>query len=489
MSTPLTPQSIRNLGIYGVIRRNSVDDTLIPDQAVEEAKNVHFDRVGATTVRSGVTALGSTVLTARPATGLHNAQSGTAVVVFTNGSSSTIYSYDGSSWSMSLDGGTASIRVRFLDFGSYTIALNFFYNTYTSIRFWNAGSSRHWHVSGNPLNTDQMYGRACQLGEVYKSRIYLAGDTSKEGNPSRLYFSEVITSAGVVTWDKSVNFVDINPGDGEGISSLKRFSLELLVFKPNYIYRFKTSGVDADPLINIGTRSHESVVEGTRGLYFHHDTGFYRYTGGYPTKISQPVKDIVEAIPFSQYTDIVSWKDNNNIYWSIGTVTVTEAKESTTYKNAVLRYTESSDVWTVYSYSSDIRRGMTYTRGTTLSQLVATDSGLVGTFNSGTTDFGEPINYRMRTKYYEWDNILMSKVLTELAAYAEKAQGMEFAYQVDEETAWKPIGQLKKLTNYFKNQKIKFHRIRFQIFGNSRNEPPVFLGFDVLKGVNEGIVE
>lgn len=487
--TPLTPQSIRNLGAHGLIREAAVDSNLIPQTAVVEAKNVHFDRIGAVTVRSGVTGLGATVLTARPSVGLHNAQAGTALVVFSNGGSATIYSYDGSAWGMSLDGGTASVRVRFVDFGSYTIAINFMYNTYTSMRFWNAGGSRHWHNTGNPINPQNMWGRSPTMAEVYKSRVYLAGDTSREGNPSRLYFSSVITSAGNITWAPTVDFVDINPGDGEGITGLKRYSRILCVFKPNYIYQFQTSGVDPDPLIAVGTRSHESIIEGNRGLYFHHDTGFYRYSGGYPTKISQPVVDVVEAIPFSQYESITAWRDSKNIFWSIGNVTIQERKESVTYKNAVLRYTESSDVWTLSSYANEIRRGMKYTRGSTLSTLIATDHGSVGTFDSGNTDFGEPISYRMSTKWYEWEGIITQKVIEEVGAYAEKSQGMKLLYQADEDLEWKPIGQLTKLTNFFSKQQIKFHRIRFLITGMSRNEPPVFLGIDVLRGVQEGIIE
>ena len=495
MSTPLTPQLIRNLGATGLMRRAAVDDTLIPDTSVEEAKNVHFDRIGAVTGRAGLTALGSTVLTARPATGLHNAQAGTAIVVFSNGSSSTIYSFNGSAWSVSLDGGTASVRIRFVDFGSYTIAINFMQNTYASMRFWNAGSSRHWHNTGNPINPQNMWGYSPQMGEVYKSRVYLFGDNTPGGsgavasNSSRLFFSSVISSTGNITWAPGSDFVDINPGDGEDGSGLKRYGLELCCFKPNYIYRFRTSGIDPDPLVNVGTRSNESIIEGSRGLYFHHDSGFYRYSGGYPIKISKPIRDIVEAIPFSQFASIAAWKDTENVMWSIGNVTITEAKESITYKNAVLRYTESSDVWTLYSYASDIRRGITYTRGDTFSRLVATDYGIVATFDSGTTDLGQSIPFRMRTKWYEWEGIITQKVINEMGAYAEKAGGMDFSYLVDEDTKWQPIGQLKKLTNFYKNKSMTFHRIRFQIAGMSKNEPPVFLGFDVLKGLNEGIVE
>ena len=286
MSTPLQPQKIRTIGIYGVIRPAAVDDTLIPEGAVPEVMNFHFDRKGAATLRPGLSTLGATILTSRPCVGLHNAQSGTALAVFANGATSAIYSFNGSSWGMTLDGGTATVSIRFVDFGSYTVAINFFYNTYTSMMFWNAGSSRHWHSSGNPINPQNMWGHTPQFGQVYKSRIYLFGDTSKEGNSSRLFFSSVISSTGIITWSPTVDYVDINPGDGEEGSGLKRFSLELLCFKPNYIYRFRTSGTDPDPLIKIGTRSNESIVEGKKGCYFHHDSGFYRYSGGNSCKLS-----------------------------------------------------------------------------------------------------------------------------------------------------------------------------------------------------------
>ena len=489
MATPLDPKKINNLGVYGIIREAEVDSTLIPEGAVTEARNFHFDRKGVASVRPGLTTLGATVLTLTPCVGLHDAQGGTATAVFSNGNTSAIYTFNGSAWASSLDGGTASVRIRFVDFGSYTIVVNFMYDTYTSMRFWNAGSSRHWHHTGNPINPQNMWGYAPQLAEVFKSRIYLFGDTSKEGNGSRLYFSSVISSTGRITWSPTVDYIDINPGDGENGSGLKRYSLELLCFKPNYIYRFRSSGVDPDPLIKIGTRSQESVVEGKRGLYFHHDTGFYRYTGGYPQEISRPISDIVEAIGYPQYASIVGWNDADHIYWSIGNITVQEPKESVTFKNCVIRYTESSDAWTVYVYSNDIRRGMARNSGTTLTRIVGTDHGVVATHNSGTTDFGNPIPYRLRTKWYDWETTATSKVIQELVGICEKSQGTLLQYKTDENLEWQSIGQLSQLTNFFKNLNTRFHRIKFQVSGMSRNEPPVFLGIEVIKGLNEGVID
>lgn len=487
---PWNPKPIRNIGIYGVIRPAEVDDSLIPEGAVTEAMNFHFDRKGAATVRAGLARVGTTVTTtdAYPCVGLHNAI-GTLITVFSGGGSSRIYSFSGGSWGTSLSGGTASVRIRFVNFGSFTIVPNFLYNTLSSMVFWGAGAdgSSYWKTSGNPINPQSLWGYNPQLVEVYKSRVYAAGDTSISGNPSRLFYSSVITGAGDITWDPAVDFVDINPGDGEGITALKRFSLELLIMKPNYIYRFRTSGVDPDPLIKIGTRSHESVVEGKRGVYFNHDTGFYRYSGGYPAEISRAISDFVSAIPFSQLDDIVAWKDGDHIYWSVGNLTISEVAGSVLWRNVVLRYTESSDLWTIYSYPTDIRAGEAYVTSTSSSIVVGTSTGVVALVNSGNADLGEPIKYRLITKWYEWEGIENRKVLQELAVLSEKAQGVMLMYQVDDDEAWHGGDQLKKFITIVKPSQ-SFHRIRFKVSGVSSNEAVVFLGIVATKGQNQGIV-
>lgn len=500
MTAPLKPLAINKIGVYGVMRENEVDSSLIPDGALTGAQNWHFDRKGAATVRLGLTALGATVIANMPTVGLFNAQSGTAIAAFSNGAGGTsaIYTFSNGAWGSSLDGGTASVSIRFVDFASYTIAINFMSNTYTSMRFWNAGSSRHWHFTGSPINPQNMWGYSPQFGDVFKSRVYLFSDITPGGsgavasNKSRLFFSSVISGTGSITWNPASDWVDINPGDGEDGSGLKRYGLELLCFKPNYIYRFKTTGVDPDPLVKIGTRSNESIVEGKRGLYFHHDTGFFQYTGStLPTEISRPISDIVAAIPYSQFKSIVGWRDSDHIYWSIGTVTVSEPKENVTYKNAVIRYTESSQVWTVYSYSSDIRRGMTYNNGSTLTRIVGLDNGVVATQDSGNTDMGEPIKYRMMTKWYNWGSNGTNKTIEELFAICEKAQAAQLFYRTDEMTEWKQVGkgQLTRFNTPFVDLNLKFHRIKFMVAGVCRFEPPVFLGIEIMVGLDEGVMK
>lgn len=483
MPQPMQPQEIRNLGIYGVIRESEVDSHLTPDGAVLEAKNVHFDRKGAVTMRLGMANLGSTVSVGNACIGLHNVQSATLIAGFVN----TIYTYSGSAWGANLTLSVSNSKLRFADFAGRTIMVS---GSADSIQAWSgsADGASYWDHTGNPINPQQLNNNSIkpQFVEVYKSRVYVAGDSTY---PDRLYFSSVISSAGNIAWTPSTDYVDINPNDGEHISALRRFSLELDVFKPNAIYRFRTTGVDPDVLVKVGTRSPESIVEGKRGLYFHHDTGFYRYDGGYPMEISRAISDFVDAIPYSQFSSISAWKDQDHIHWFVGDVTVNEAiLENVTWKNVVLRYTESSDIWTIYSYANGIKRGVTFNNGTTLARAVGTDHGLVATLNSGYSDLGEPIRYSMVTKWYEWEGIATRKSIQQIISLCEKAQATTLMYQIDDESAFRSIGQMTKFIVDFESLDIRCHRIRFKVSGVNSLEPFVFLGLQVTQGINEGII-
>lgn len=491
MASELKPKQIENIGVYGLIRQAEVDDNLIPDEAVTEVINFHFDRKGAATVRPGMTTLGATIQAGYPIWGLHNAQNGTMFAALSQGGSMRVYAFpSGGTWASSLTGGTANVRLRFLEAGGRTIVLNFGLSTnmYSSVRF--LDTSGAWVTTGNPINpqglTDQIAGSPQpQFGEVFKSRIYLAGGNTDGSNltSSRLWFSSVISSSGNYTWNPTTDYVDINPNDGENITALKRYSLELLVFKPNYMYRFKTAGTDPDPIITVGTRSQESVIEGKRGVYFHHESGFYRYAGGYPVEVSRAISDIVAAIPYAQFDDVPAWKDGDHICWALGDLTV----EGVTWANVVIRYSESSEIWTVYSYANEVKTAATYNSGAAVSRVLGLDNGAVATFDVGTSDLGEPIKYRLRTKWYVWDGLATRKNIQELLAFCERAQISELMYQVDEKLEIQTIGQLTKMINFFDKQDIKFHRIRFFVVGMSRNESPIFRGIEITKGINQGL--
>lgn len=483
MEKKLSQLEIRNLGIYGVIRQSEVDDNLIPEGAVTEAVNVHFDRKGAATVRLGMTTLDSTILAGYPCWGLHNVQNGTMLAVFSNGGSARIYADGGGSWISNLTSGTANVRIRFVNFAGKTICLNWgtATNMYSTVQFWtNRENNAAWTTTGNPINPQNLSSNAIypEYGETYKNRIYIVQNSS-----SRLYFSSTISSAGNITWTPTTDYVDIYPDDGENCTGLKRFSLELLFFKPNYIYRFRTSSTDPDPLIKIGTRSNESIIEGKKGMYFHHETGFYKYTGSYPTEISRPISDIADAIPLSYMSKIQSWKDNDHIYWSVGDLTI----DGSTWTHVVVRYTESSELWTVYSYSNEITAGSIYNSASTLSRVVGLDNGAVATHNSGTSDLGQPIGYRLITKWYEIDGLENIKTIQRMISFCEKAQDSKLMCQIDNNSEWESIGSINQYLNFHNQLDIKFHRIRFKWTGTTVSEASILKGLKILEGITQNV--
>jgi hypothetical protein len=491
----LGKQSIRNLGVYGLIRQAEVDDYLIPDGAVTDALNVHFDRKGAVQSRPGVTAIGSSV-SINPCIGLFNSQSSVAVAAFIGGTMVGVYGYLSGAWATIYTQPHGATAIRFVDFANRMIQISGLTSSITSWKV-NAPGASYTESSGNPINPQNLWyvngntngGYICpQYGEVYKSRVYLSGDTNFQGFGSRLWFSSVITASGSITWNPSVDYVDINPSDGENITGLKRYVTELLVFKPSYTYHFTTSGVDPDPWTRVGTRSQESIIEGKSGLYFFHDSGFYRYAGGYPVEISRPISDIVANVPFSQFSNIAAWKDNDHIYWSMGDITVQGKKMSALYKNAVLRYTESSDLWTMYSYPFTINRGAPFISGTSSSIMVGLSTGVVGEFNKGITDVGQPINYRMVTRWFEWGGIENRKEIQQLIGVTEKGLSAQLMYQIDEYEDWQALNPaLSDLLTFFDKNTSKFHRIRFKLTGVISSESLVFLGIEVPQATYEYI--
>lgn len=500
MTQKLTPQAIRNIGVYGLIREAEVDNSLIPDGAVTDTKNFHFDRRGAATVRPGVKNIAQTNLTyslnnGSPVYSLFNAQSTVLLGgAFDTSPAATLFVFNNATGTVAtlatLQASSSTNKIRFVDFSGFTMVMN---GTYDSLRVnTTKGSygSNSFVATNASLNPDQLTDTASgqlrpKFGDVYKSRMYVAGDANYT---SRLFFSGVVSSSGTIKWSPGTDFVDINPGDGENITGIKRFGLELEVFKPNYIYRFRTAGTDPDPLIKVGTRSQESIIEGRKGLYFHHDTGFYRYSSNYPERISGPIQDIVQAIPFTQYPQIVSWKDDDHIYWSIGTVTVQETNERITYKNAVVFYSEASDNWGLYTYPSEVTAASPYVFATGKSIILGFNNGILGWFNFGSNDIGEPIGYSLRTKWYEIDGLSTRKFISDIMAISEKALGMTLMYQVDNEISWTSLAQLNPFLSRIKKNTKPFHRIRFKVNGVSTSEPAIFRGLEILDGLNEGVI-
>ena len=143
-------------------------------------------------------------------------------------------------------------------------------------------------------------------------------------NTSRLYFSnpdnpETITyTAGP---PETGDFVELTPGDGERITGMAVYGTELFVFKETKFFVF--SGNSTDPtggsvfnyrMVDTGvgclsSGGYKLAATHETGVYFLHETGVYRTTGGPAVRVSRAIDPVFRgnntAIP-SPFSSLVA---------------------------------------------------------------------------------------------------------------------------------------------------------------------------------------
>ena len=467
----------------GVIRSAQLNDTVCPENSVQLAINMNFDRIGSMVTRPGVATFATTLAGSVTSFGILNTQGGTDRLF--GQVAKDISAWNGSTWT-SVRTTTVETKARFSQFLNETWMVN-----------GNAGdpvmNSAGAAFTDTTVPAD--FPKADFIEAGFDGRVWVADSAN-----DIIYYTDIVqstdgTSYDALTFSLTENFIaKFSPQDGESITGLFRVPKALLIFKENHIYRvYGTTNVDPYPAYNVGTYSQESIVQGKDGVYFHHSSGFYKFTyDSQPTEISRRVSDFVKAIPRAAYENISGIYDGfDAVKWSVGPITV----EGVTYKNCQMRYTISTQVWTVYDFADNsITALILYDDGTTIEQVAGTGTGLVGKLDSGKTDFDKPIYFEMIDRWRSYAEMYSHlKKLSGMAIMTENAGGVLVQSQVDKETVnkWDDVGTIKGDYSSLFPSLISndFNLIRFRIKGNSTGTPIVFNGIEILRLQDEGFEE
>jgi len=454
----------------GIIRPAAIDEIVSLPASLSLAVNFDFDRIGALQTRNGTTIVGSEIVAATPILGLHNyINNAGSIYRLLAKVGTSVYDFNGTNWTARRTGLTGSSKARFTSLVDYTFMVNG--NANQACSSYEGGSFGSVNVASLP---------AGDFIENYRSRIWVA-----DSSDDKLYYTDVVNTDGTISGGTS--FIQISPQDGDKITGLKRSNNALLVFKKNHIYRvYSINSTDPDPFINVGTYSQESIIETKDGIFFHSPKAFYHYSEN-PLDISKKIIDVVEAIPRTNWENVCAWEDGDHIYWAVGDLTLGDISLS----NVVCRYTISKQLWALSSYPFEIRSASKYDNGTTLVNVVGSDVGKVYTFDSGTSDDGEPIFYNAETQFYYFTNSKSDKKdIDEMVALFENAQGAQVSYKIDDESTetWHPIGELKDdITQTLIVQAKDFVRIKFKLDGNIIGNKLIFRGFEILSSSNYDI--
>lgn len=403
-------------------------------------------------------------------------------------STDQVYSLTGSTWTSRRSGLAQVSKARFSQYLGYIWMVN--------------GNTT---IGGNPVATSN--GGA--FGTDLVPTGFPQGDFIQAGFEGRvwvfdktqgiIYYTDIVQfsppSQYSLTYDADVNFITtIAPQTGQQFTAVKQVPRALLVFTQDNIFRiYGATSLDAYPAYSVGTYSQESIIETKTGIFFHHSSGFYQFDyGSQPVEISRRVIDFVRAIPRANYGNIVGVYDGYDaVEWAVGSVTV----GGVVFSSCVMRYTLSTQVWTIYDYvGNNITAMISYDDGTTLNHLMGTFGGLTGAMDTGTTDFGQSFyfefidRWRAFTDMYSW-----IKTISGVNVYSENAAGANVMYQIQKSgvNAWSPLGSVNEENNSLSPNvdTEDFDVIRFRIVGTTRGVPVVIHSIEIIqitvKGFNE----
>jgi hypothetical protein len=479
MSELIGLQSIKDFS-GGMVTEAS--PSLTPPNISRLILNLDTDILGMVRVRKGLTAIGDQIEDGKTCLGLHQFRNSGGnlnrqMAVFNNTSDTgAVISYNNSGTWADTPGGTgftAGSKFRFATFVDLVFAVN---DSYTAPLSWDGDTGNNWG------NTNLGSAPAGKFIATFKSRLYIGATYA---NPDRLFFSSV-QNDGSITWNTTEDWIDINPSDGQNMTALAQVGGLLLIFKQQAMYRWNGASTDADWIVDVGTTSQESVVVRNGRCYFFSPLGVYVTDGGFPVRISKPIQRWIEAISPDYYNDVAAGVDVDNVYFSIGDVTV----DGVAYSNVVLAFEISSQTWRVRAYAEQISIFANYidSSGNYLL-MVGNDDGDVQDFNKGNDDAGTPIFYRLISNRLHFGSYAYIKTFSDFFLFGNNLPGaITFIRSENNESVpvkWNLTGWIKRILG----QKYRGRYFVFELAGKSTGGQGEFEGWEITDLAFDGYQE
>jgi hypothetical protein len=276
------------------------EDAIDPTQAID-LLNVEFTDLGALKQRAGYDNYTTSALT-NDVESLEAYYTTTGNVHLIAGCGTRLEAITAAGATTSATGLTAGLIWDFARYGTPGNEYMYAGNGTDTIRRWSGAA---WSAPAN------MPEAQCLAVQASDNRLVAAGFTAGNTNggptgagstssPSHVYFSDAGTGE---TWTAN-NFVQLTPGDGEGITGCVAWREFVFVFKESKFFLFYGNSTDSagNPIFNyrtvdagVGAAGPRAVVAGRDGVYFANRRGVYRTTGGEPEKLSDIIDPFFDA--------------------------------------------------------------------------------------------------------------------------------------------------------------------------------------------------
>ena len=459
-------QTVRWRDVSGGNIQKVSSDLAIPN-SVPFSINLLFDKVlGEAVSREGTNRIGSQLSAGNSCLGIFNHLDSTeANNKLFAGFNGTIY--DVVAGSSSVSGLNSSARMHFATFLNTTLMLNG-----NEARSYTAAGG--WVSSGGALNVGSVPAGA-KFPIEFKDRMYAAVT-------DRIYYTTTPTS-GSVSWNADGSgSLQAEQEDGGGtLQGLSKVPGYLMIYKQRSLKRWNFDTSFPEDLINIGTQSADSIVRARgKNYFFYGPNGFYETQGGYPKLISRPIQRIIDGIASSFYSSVNGWSDNENIYWSVGNVTVNFDRGYTeTYNNVTLRFHIDSQSWSPLQYSHSFRALHQYISGTDTLVVGGDADGQVLQLNTGNSDYsGNAIKYILQSPEFDFNRREVRKTIADkIYVHSDGAQGTELQVRLDYRN-WHSIGSLQDIVTEVFIKPITAKVFEFRIVNSITGEQVKLRGLD-----------
>src|SRR3990167_1543285 len=343
-----------------------------------------------------------------------------------------------------------------------------------------AGQARSYTAAGGWVST----GGVLDVGNIpsgadniieFKDRLYASVT-------DRLYYTNTPT-AGSVSWTASGSgSLQAEQEDGGGtIEGLNKVPGYITIFKKRSLKRWNFDSSFPESLIYIGTDSQESILTARGRNYFFYNGNFYETDGGYPKLISRPVKRVTEGIASSFYGNINGWSDNENVYWSIGDITINFDRGFTeSYANCVLVYTIDTQQWSTLRYAHEFRAMSQYISvNDTLIVGGDIDGQVLQINHSNNTDYpSTAISYILESPELDFSKREKKKTISEkIYVHSDISQGALLMVRLDY-GEWKSIGSIKDIVSEIFIQPLTAFVFQFRVVDSSVGEIVKIRGLD-----------
>jgi len=463
---------------FGGMNRD-VNPILMKDSDLGLALNFYTNKFGAKKVRFGYTQLLDQIDTS-PVRNLiyYNMPSGNKGILRVSNSKIYKYTFSGSTWGSSVRSlGVDSVQ------GVTTLAGSVPYihlsNATDGYYTWTGAAFAAWTIS--PSNNKPTFLAS------WKSRVF--ADVNKLSLAQSAVSFDL--NSGYTTDPFTANANDPAGGGTASISAGKDGTIvgmtssvdRINIYKQTGITRW--NGIDFFQIPYYGGIFQNAIAPTQYNTdMFLATNGIFRNNGTTAEPASFGVDSVIrDTLRAHGITDPVGFSFNDLTIFYIGTIRIGTGDQALDVTNATLVHHEKYDEWYVWSLAHDMTCFSSYTDPTTNEPVLISGDANGNTYVWGeqySSDDSKPINYRLRTKYWDFGIPETTKICERWVASFNTGAGAEVQFAADYSDNYQPQ---KDVEGFFKEgfmQNIdQFKTLSLQIQGSTTTDRPELLGITV----------